>query len=94
MRFTERLMMLVCFKLPQKHLYESLLTPLADADFIKIYFRLFSEHTDKVLRLLSTFPMKIYIKFTRCFSPWQMLAMDLIRQRQNKHFIIGYFSLR
>jgi len=94
MRFTERLMMFVCFKRPQKHLYESLLTPLADADFITIYFRLFSEHTDDGARLLSTFPLKISIIFTRCFSSWLMLAMDLIRQRQNKHFIIGYFSLR
>jgi len=79
---------------PKKHLYESLLTPLADADFIKIYFRLLAEHTGDGARLLSTFPLKISITFTRCFSPWLKLSSDLIWQRQNKHFIIWYFSLR
>jgi len=54
---------------PKKHVYESLLTPLADADFIKIYFRLLAEHTDDGARLLPTFPLKISIKFTRCLPP-------------------------
>jgi len=44
-------MTFMCFQLPKITAYESLITLITDADFIKVSFRLLTEHTKDACRL-------------------------------------------